>query len=309
MARAHRDLVAKAIAEFTHERLLAPTRPATGWRLDSALRRTTSRLAARPRALGRRRGLDRRGPSHGEPAPLDAQDFIVECNDVLGIPDHLLPIYLEEIASTLASAAWKLTHHQLVLGRPRPRRLPGDRGRDDRGPPRLRRQQRPDRLRRRRLRRLRAGDRCRTSACSGSPYAASEAHALAGARAGPRSEHYRAELGEDVARRLRGAAARPRAGPGRLPLPARPPVAVDATGWRSRSRPTSPGRRWCCSARGRARTARSSRSAPSSRSTTPTRSYVKVALAIQNMGFLRGLSPAYMAATPAINDWVADRGR
>jgi siderophore synthetase component len=32
---------------------------------------------------------------------------------------------------------------------------------------------------------------------------------------------------------------------------------------------------------------------------------VKTALAIQNMGFVRGLSPAYMEATPAINDWVA----
>ncbi|MEV0894112.1 GNAT family N-acetyltransferase [Promicromonospora sp. NPDC050262] len=40
--------------------------------------------------------------------------------------------------------------------------------------------------------------------------------------------------------------------------------------------------------------------------TRPQRHYVKVALAIQNMGFLRGLSPAYMRATPAINDWVAD---
>ncbi|WP_278236505.1 GNAT family N-acetyltransferase [Isoptericola sp. AK164] len=40
--------------------------------------------------------------------------------------------------------------------------------------------------------------------------------------------------------------------------------------------------------------------------TRPERHYVKVALAIQNMGFLRGLSPAYMRATPAINDWVAD---
>ena len=38
--------------------------------------------------------------------------------------------------------------------------------------------------------------------------------------------------------------------------------------------------------------------------TRPDRHYVKVALAIQNMGFLRGLSPAYMRATPAINDWV-----
>ena len=33
--------------------------------------------------------------------------------------------------------------------------------------------------------------------------------------------------------------------------------------------------------------------------------YVKVALAVQNMGFLRGLSPKYMRDTPAINDWVA----
>ena len=36
------------------------------------------------------------------------------------------------------------------------------------------------------------------------------------------------------------------------------------------------------------------------------RLYIKTALSIQNMGFMRGLSPAYMAATPAINDWVAD---
>jgi siderophore synthetase component len=34
--------------------------------------------------------------------------------------------------------------------------------------------------------------------------------------------------------------------------------------------------------------------------------YVKVALAVQNMGFLRGLSPKYMRDTPAINDWVAN---
>ena len=40
--------------------------------------------------------------------------------------------------------------------------------------------------------------------------------------------------------------------------------------------------------------------------TRPDRHYVKMALAIQNMGFLRGLSPAYMRVTPAINDWVVD---
>ena len=43
--------------------------------------------------------------------------------------------------------------------------------------------------------------------------------------------------------------------------------------------------------------------------TAPDRHYVKTALSILNMGFMRGLSPAYMEATPAINDWVADAGR
>jgi siderophore synthetase component len=37
----------------------------------------------------------------------------------------------------------------------------------------------------------------------------------------------------------------------------------------------------------------------------PERHYVKTALSIQNMGFMRGLSPRYMRETPAINDWVA----
>ncbi|MFC7492178.1 MULTISPECIES: IucA/IucC family protein [unclassified Knoellia] len=38
----------------------------------------------------------------------------------------------------------------------------------------------------------------------------------------------------------------------------------------------------------------------------PERSYVKTALSVLNMGFLRGLSAAYMEVTPAINDHVAD---
>jgi siderophore synthetase component len=38
----------------------------------------------------------------------------------------------------------------------------------------------------------------------------------------------------------------------------------------------------------------------------PHKRYVKTALSILNMGFMRGLSPYYMLATPAINDWVAE---
>ncbi|WP_428264830.1 GNAT family N-acetyltransferase [Haliangium sp.] len=36
----------------------------------------------------------------------------------------------------------------------------------------------------------------------------------------------------------------------------------------------------------------------------PHRCYVKTALSILNMGFMRGLSPYYMETTPAINEWV-----
>ncbi|AQQ66369.1 hypothetical protein Mag101_00920 [Microbulbifer agarilyticus] len=36
----------------------------------------------------------------------------------------------------------------------------------------------------------------------------------------------------------------------------------------------------------------------------PARHYVKTALSVLNMGFMRGLSAAYMQVTPAINDWL-----
>lgn len=39
--------------------------------------------------------------------------------------------------------------------------------------------------------------------------------------------------------------------------------------------------------------------------TTPQRFYVKSALSILNMGFMRGLSPYYMRTTPEINEWVS----
>ena len=63
---------------------------------------------------------------------------------------------------------------------------------------------------------------------------------------------------------------------------------------------------WCCLGDGAGRVpARSSRSARSSTSAEPDRHYVKTALSVLNMGFMRGLSAAYMEATPAINDWLA----
>ena len=37
---------------------------------------------------------------------------------------------------------------------------------------------------------------------------------------------------------------------------------------------------------------------------SPEKCYVKTAMSVLNMGFMRGLSPQYMKATPAINDWL-----
>jgi siderophore synthetase component len=39
---------------------------------------------------------------------------------------------------------------------------------------------------------------------------------------------------------------------------------------------------------------------------SPSRHYVKTAISVLNMGFVRGLSAAYMEVTPAINEWLAD---
>lgn len=38
----------------------------------------------------------------------------------------------------------------------------------------------------------------------------------------------------------------------------------------------------------------------------PAAPYVKTAASVRNMGFLRGLSPKYMSTTPAINEWLQD---
>lgn len=44
----------------------------------------------------------------GTEVPLDAQELVVELQDALSIPEDLISTYLEELASTLAGAAFKL---------------------------------------------------------------------------------------------------------------------------------------------------------------------------------------------------------
>ena len=98
-------LVRKALSEFTHERILEPVADGNEY------------------AVGRYRFRARRYPlNHWDISavvrhdglPVDALEFVTEFHEQLGIGRDMLPVYLEEISSTLASAAYKLSKPDLT---------------------------------------------------------------------------------------------------------------------------------------------------------------------------------------------------
>ncbi|MCX4236446.1 IucA/IucC family protein [Streptomyces ortus] len=119
-ARANRLLIRKALAEFAHERLITPE-PVTDGSDDGtyAVRSDDGRTSYRFTAV--RRSLDhwqvdaesitRHRDGEGE-LPLAALDFFIELKKSLGLSDKVLPVYLEEISSTLSGTCYKLTKPQ-----------------------------------------------------------------------------------------------------------------------------------------------------------------------------------------------------
>ncbi|TCC18257.1 IucA/IucC family protein [Kribbella speibonae] len=104
-ATVNQALVRKALAEFTHERILEPV--ADGNRF--VLGRYS--FAARHYPLNH---WDISDVVREDGAPVDALEFITEFHEQLGIGREMLPVYLEEISSTLASAAYKLSKPDLT---------------------------------------------------------------------------------------------------------------------------------------------------------------------------------------------------
>ena len=289
MERAQRHLVAKAIGEYAHERLITPE-PDPGrpgwWTLTTGV--STYSFSARVHTL-EHWVVD---PASIEPEP-DAQAFV---------PDRLLPTYLEEIASTLAAGAWKLRHRRVPVaelidadyqaieaamteGHPA---FVANNGRIGFG----------------------LDDYTAYAPETGEPV---RLHWLAARRSATRlslgagrteQELYDGELDpatrDRFAGRLRGLGldpddylllpVHPWQWVNKLAVTFAPDVArrdlVHLGAGDDEHRPQQSIRTFFNLSR-------------------PDRHYVKTALAIQNMGFLRGLSPAYMEATPAINDWVA----
>jgi len=313
LAVAERHLVAKAIAEFTHERLVTPRPDGDGWLLDTGASRY--RFRARRHALEHwsidEASLTRTAGPDGPPVPLDAQDLVLELRDVLGIPDALVGTYLEEIASTLASAAAK--HRR---GGPSAAQLA--RGRTDgdvvagfqdveaamtEGHPAF----------------VAANGRIGFGLDEYRAYApesggrfryrwlaARREHThLALAVDRTEAEHWAAELDPETVERFRQTLRRRGLDPDEYVwLPVHP------WQWQHRIAVTfAPdlGRQDLVDLGEGPDTYQPQQSIRTAfNRSRPGRSYVKTALAVQNMGFLRGMSPAYMRSTPAVNDWVAE---
>ncbi|MDI5875028.1 IucA/IucC family protein [Shewanella xiamenensis] len=115
---ANRHLVKKILCEFTHEKLISPQIYAQGAKVNHyelRLNDCTYYFSARHYQLDH---LDIatdsiRVTSAGTESPLDAMRLIISLKNVLGISETLLPTYLEEITSTLYSKAYKLAHQAI----------------------------------------------------------------------------------------------------------------------------------------------------------------------------------------------------
>ncbi|MFE1431131.1 IucA/IucC family protein [Streptomyces griseoaurantiacus] len=108
--RANRLLLRKALAEFAHERLLTPEADGEGYLVRSDDGRTAYRFTARRHALDHWTVDADSVTRHREGAelPLDTLDFFIEMRGTLGLSEAILPVYLEEISSTLSSTCYKL---------------------------------------------------------------------------------------------------------------------------------------------------------------------------------------------------------
>jgi siderophore synthetase component/RimJ/RimL family protein N-acetyltransferase len=304
MQRAHRHLVAKAIGEFAHERLLHP-RPVG---VDHEI--TSPDGSVRYRFHAHRYELDHWvvGPwsivrhVDGQAAEIDALAFVIEHSDVLGIPETLLPTYLEEISSTLASAAWKDAHSRTSARDLADQGFQAVESAMTEGHPAF----------------VANNGRIGFSVLDVAAYAPEAGRPFTIVWVAARRELAHLSLGDGLdeaalyegeldastrqrfSRTLRGRGLDPA---DFLLIPVHPwqwehKIAITFAPDLARDDLVHLGHgddeyQAQQSIRTFFNVAR------------PARHYVKTALSIQNMGFMRGLSPRYMRATPAINDWVA----
>jgi siderophore synthetase component len=113
-AVANRALVRKAIAEFTHERLFEPVASGNGYTITGAVSEYYFEARLYPLHHWEVDPASITRTIAGSEAAVDALDFVTEFHRQLGIGAEMLPVYLEEISSTLASTAYKLAKPDLT---------------------------------------------------------------------------------------------------------------------------------------------------------------------------------------------------
>nr|WP_317623747.1 IucA/IucC family siderophore biosynthesis protein [Catenulispora acidiphila] len=238
----------------------------------------------------------------GEALPVDVADFCVEMRGALGLSDQVLPVYLEEIGSTLASTAYKLSKPPISateLARADFQRIETEM---TEGHPTF----------------VAGNGRIGFGVDDYRQYAPEAAHPVHLIWVAAHRDHavftacadtdyeslIRAELGEE----LLGLFTDVMTGLG-LDLSDYLLIPVHPWQWWNKLAVTFAGdiarQRLVCLGPGDDDHLAQQSIRTFFNTSDPSKHYVKTALSVLNMGFMRGLSAAYMEATPAINDWLA----
>ncbi|OPG10527.1 IucA/IucC family protein [Streptomyces sp. GKU 895] len=303
--QANRLLVRKALAEFAHERLITPQATADGRfevRSDDGL--TRYGFTATRRALDHWQ-VDADSISRhrdGVDLPLAALDFFIELKSSLGLSDEILPVYLEEISSTLSGTCYKLAKPRIPVAElARGGFQAIETGMTEGHPCFVANNGR-----------LGFGIHEYLSYApeTASPVrlvwlAAHRSRAAFTAGVGIEYETFvREELGAETVDRFHATLRAQQLDPADYLL-----IPVHPWQWWNKLSVTFAAevarRHLVCLGEGDDEYLAQQSIRTFFNTTSPEKHYVKTALSVINMGFMRGLSAAYMEATPAINDWLA----
>ncbi|MGW2523168.1 IucA/IucC family protein [Streptomyces sp. NPDC001617] len=302
--KANRLLIRKALAEFAHERLITPEEQGEGYVVRSDDGLTRYRFTATRRALDHWQvdadSLTRH--RDGAELPLAALDFFIELKNALGLSDEILPVYLEEISSTLSGICYKLTKPQIPVAELVTSGFQAiETGMTEGHPCFVANNGR-----------LGFGIHEYLSYApeTANPVrlvwlAAHRARAAFTAGAGIEYEAFlREELGSGTLNRFRDTLSEQGLDPDDYLL-----IPVHPWQWWNKLSVTFAAevarRNLVCLGEGDDEYLAQQSIRTFFNRSNPEKHYVKTALSVLNMGFMRGLSAAYMEATPAINDWLA----
>ncbi|MEV7148587.1 IucA/IucC family siderophore biosynthesis protein [Streptomyces sp. NPDC093084] len=302
--KANRLLIRKALAEFAHERLITPEPDGESYVVRSDDGLTRYRFTAVRRALDHWQ-VDADSVSRvrdGAELPLAALDFFIDLKDSLGLSDEILPVYLEEISSTLSGTCYKLTKPQVPVAElVREGFQAIETGMTEGHPCFVANNGRLG---------FGVHEYLSYAPETASPVrlvwlAAHTSRAAFTAGVGIEYESFvREELGEKTVERFHGVLRDRGLDPADyLFIPVHPwqwwnKLAVTFAAEVAREH-------LVCLGEGDDEYLAQQSIRTFFNTSHPEKHYVKTALSVLNMGFMRGLSAAYMEATPAINDWLA----